>query len=65
MSIRNMLRPFGILYGYLAILWQYCIFFTDLAFCIKKNLATQLHNRDAHKDANLIGIKLDLIMHPY
>jgi hypothetical protein len=36
----NILRPFGIFYTYLVMLWSFGIFLPVLVYCAKKNLAT-------------------------
>jgi hypothetical protein len=40
MAVWNILRPLGIYYGHLVMLWQFGIFFPVLVYCDKKNLAT-------------------------
>jgi hypothetical protein len=42
MAIWNIVRPFGIFYGHLAIKWKFGAFSSVLVFCVKKNLATML-----------------------
>jgi hypothetical protein len=39
-GVWNKLRPFGIFYGHLVILWQFGTFSTVLVYCVEKNLAT-------------------------
>jgi hypothetical protein len=41
-AIWYILRPFGIFYGHLVMLWSFGIFFPVLVYCVKTNLATML-----------------------
>jgi hypothetical protein len=42
MVIRDILRPFGIFYGHLVMLWLFGIFYTVWVYCVQKNLATMV-----------------------